>query len=245
MAAPAAATAAEPSSSLSDTSDLARRSRSAARGVRAILQERLGASIFDDDLPVIDRGATRTAQAPAVTIEKTAVQPTPVSPSAQATNAERTTVIPRTAHGAGAASAAAPTMRTFDPAARAALINRRVPRFDESLFPDISAEVTQGEDAFESAMLAMERSLPHTTAAAEATTASQPPAPTQEEGTVVDAQSYVDNLIREEMEINRNGAGRRYSRSKLTMFEGTGDLSAARRKSTYRAQHLARATKEA
>ena len=49
---------------------------------------------------------------------------------------------------------------SFSPIGRAAIIDKRLPRFDESLFPDISMEssVTE-EDDFELAMKAMERTM--------------------------------------------------------------------------------------
>ena len=52
------------------------------------------------------------------------------------------------------------TTSSFTPVGRAAAIDKRLPRFDESLFPDISREssVTE-EDDFELAMKAMERTM--------------------------------------------------------------------------------------
>ena len=49
---------------------------------------------------------------------------------------------------------------SFSPVGRAAIIDKRLPRFDESLFPDISTESSPvEEDDFELAMKAMERTM--------------------------------------------------------------------------------------
>ena len=42
-------------------------------------------------------------------------------------------------------------------------------------------------------------------------------------------ENHVDQLVAEEFAINRSGAPRRYSRSKLTMIDGGDDASAPRR----------------
>lgn len=134
--------------------------------------------------------------------------------------------------------------RQFDPAARAAIIDRRIAHFDESLFPDTASEQQAEDDMFEKAMRAMEDSL-------SVTTATIDEQPTQDLGKpqgrpdVTDPEAYIEYLIQDEMERNRSGQARRYSRAHLTMFEGTGDLSAARRASAYHPRHMREASKEA
>lgn len=151
-----------------------------------------------------------------------------------------------------------PVQRQFDPAARAQVIDRRIPRFDESLFPDPELDMGHETDMFETAMKAMEDSL-------SATNPLQDEASVEDQSThdlesshslpeMTDTESYIDYLIQDELERNRSGSARRYSRAHLTMFEGTGDLSAARRTgdlsaarriATYRPRHMQASSKEA
>lgn len=135
------------------------------------------------------------------------------------------------------------TARVFDPTARAAVIDKRVPRFDESLFPDTKAEVTHEEDDFVTAMRAMDDAM----AVAEAHEYDDDlqTAPDAERPEFSDATSYVDYLIQDELRRNRDAAGRRYSRQHLTVYEGTGDLSAARHALKNRGKHLPPITLEA
>ena len=105
--------------------------------------------------------------------------------------------------------------RVFDPEARANLIDKRIPRFDESLFPDLTADVGQAAqaDPFAQALAAMDQRMPKQVA--------QPAAP------VADATAeHVDQLVREEFENNRKGEPRRYSRSKLRMVDEPIDTDA-------------------
>ncbi len=143
--------------------------------------------------------------------------------------------------------------RTFDPAARAEIINRRLPRFDESLYPDVQSEQSAEADDFEIAMKAMDDSLSATIVVEQSAEASSI---TVEENAgqhpdIADTESYVEYLIQDEMERNRSGTARRYSRAHLTMFEGTGDLRAARKAlqqqqaSQYKPRHMQAASSEA
>lgn len=172
--------------------------RQGERGVRSLLQERLGSNVLGD-LPVIDRGVEKDVTEPIV------LRPRPV--------------------------------RVFDPVARANIIDRRIPRFDESLFPDMSSEQRPAQDMFETAMRAMEDSL-SAAPAPQAATPDADYAQPEERPETFDAESYIEYLVRDEMERNRSGQSRRYSRAHLTVFEGTGDLSAARRAAQYRPRHF-------
>ena len=143
--------------------------------------------------------------------------------------------------------AARPRPRQLDPIVRANLIDRRVPRFDESLFPDTTNELHQDVDVFETAMRAMDATLSETEVQDQVR--SQVTAdlarPRDNQPDISDTSSYVEYLVKDELERNRNGAGRRFSRAHLTMFEGTGDLGAARKALQYRPRHMQKATKEA
>lgn len=134
--------------------------------------------------------------------------------------------------------------RPLEPSVRAALINRRVPRFDESLYPDTTNEQQTDADMFETAMRAMEETI-----STQATNVDvQPtvvPDPAQDKPEFADASSYIEYLVHDEMERNRSESARRYSRAHLTMFEGTGDLGAAKKKLAYRPRHMQTVSKEA
>lgn len=140
--------------------------------------------------------------------------------------------------------------RNFDPQKRADFINKRVPRFDESLFPDTMSEAQGEMDVFETAMQAMDQTLSFEAMEEQV---SIPASPTPQMGfshpqghpEVVDASSYIDYLVHDEMERNRTGSARRFSRAHLTMIEGTADLGAAKRSATYTPRHFAPASKEA
>ena len=71
---------------------------------------------------------------------------------------------------------------SFTPVGRAAVIDKRLPRFDESLFPDISTESTvTEEDDFLLAMKAMERTMSQSVSVqpAQPTQSVRPPHPAQ------------------------------------------------------------------
>ena len=131
------------------------------------------------------------------------------------------------------ASHTSAVMRRLDGRTRVALIDRRVPRFDDALYPSTGTP-DQGEDSFLSALAAMEASMPLPRTMPQGEAASD---------------SHVDQLVQEEIERNRKASGKRFSRSKLKVFEGTGDLSAARRASQAsgkpKARHLAAVPKDA
>ena len=234
--------------SLGQTNAIGREERrDTSRGVRSILLERLGTGVFEEPL-VIDRGAQRDAR------PTDFVQP----------------------HVSG----------SFSPVGRAAIIDKRLPRFDESLFPDISTESNATEeDDFELAMKAMERTMASSATTQPATTqpATTQPAhsarrtkpahaynptassnsyrpqekaasasrPTFGEGQSFDVSSYVDYLLNDEMEQRNTASTTRHGKPRLTVFEGTGDLSGARAaaqrqaKQAKRPKHFARATREA
>lgn len=210
------ATSATSEASVTQEAPAVRAARVSGRGVRAVLQERLGSTAGLGEMPVvIARGTVREEPAPVF--------------------AARTAP----AHS---------VKREFDPVARALVIDRRIPRFDESLYPDPALDMGHELDVFETAMQAMEDSLNAEAAErAEQAIAEQPTQgfePVKAEPDIADAESYIDYLIQDEMERNRSGSARRYSRAHLTMFEGTGDLSAARR-ATHRPRHMQAASKEA
>lgn len=136
---------------------------------------------------------------------------------------------------------------TLSSAARAALINSRVPRFDESLYPDIAPQVQAvDEDVFQMAMDAMEGNIATERQESAADVAVQTSAyPTNRQEPMLSEEAYVEQLVREEMDKNRQGAGRRFSRAHLTVFEGTGDLSAARKAARRSPKHLQPVSREA
>ncbi len=206
--------------------------RETSRGVRSLLLERLGTGVFDEPL-VIDRGAERDSQ------PTDFVQPRVTS--------------------------------SFSPVGRAAIIDSRLPRFDESLFPDISREsnVTE-EDDFELAMKAMERSMAQPVQQAQPVQPVQPARhvsayeqtaygesyrshertdstrrPSFGEGRSFDASSYVDYLLNDEMERKDAHPATHFGKPHFTVFEGTGDLGAARTAAKRQPKHFARATREA
>lgn len=151
----------------------------------------------------------------------------------------------------------------MDAATRAALINSRIPRFDEPLFPDLSEKDKTGVDVFQSAIDAMDDSMTHGQGegfgeqrASSATTsdanpdAGTAPLPAKRESMPVaeepfDASAYIESLVHEELEINRKGSARRYSRAHLKVFEGTGDLSAISRAINAKPRHMRDVTREA
>lgn len=131
---------------------------------------------------------------------------------------------------------------------RGGIIDRRVPRFDESLFPGVEEDTHANVDQFETAMHAMDETLEH--AAAQQVELVHPESVAdglvnEEPSAVFDASSYVDSLVHEEFERNRSGSARRFSRAHLKVFEGTGDLSAARRALRSGPRHMGRMSKEA
>ena len=156
----------------------------------------------------------------------------------------------------------APTMRYFDPKKRAAAIDRRIPRLDESLYPDMSAVSSHDHDPFATAMRAMDRAMgpqqPASYAAGDAARRGaapyQPHQPHQpyQDGSGLGAsrdlgttrsdliaaatpmissadEAHVDQLVAEEFALNRSGAPRRFSRSKLTMIDGGEQAGTPRR----------------
>lgn len=142
--------------------------------------------------------------------------------------------------------ASAPQTSTMSAAERAASIDARVPGFDQSLFPDLVHESTPKEDDFMLAMKAMDETL-------SATLMLSPREEEKEEEQLfgvepefADAASYVDYLVQDEIERNRAGQARRFSRSQLTVFEGTGDINSMHKSQPRkRPRHLAPAAREA
>lgn len=198
-----------PQVSKREAKDAGTEQRQPNRGVRSILQSRLGSTNAFLDMPVIDRGQTRAMEEDIFSAN----------------------LRPR---------------RQFNPVARAEIIDRRVPRFDESLFPDTVSEQHTVDDMFESAMRAMDDSLTTNDVLSapqqmlDSTSSLEVPAPT-------DTKSYVEYLVKDEIERNRSKQARRFSRAHLTMIEGTGDLSAARKAASnkYRPRHMQVASKDA
>ena len=131
-------------------------------------------------------------------------------------------------HAAPMARVVSPEGRSFDPSKRASIINRRVPTLDALEEPlqasaPVSAPDPQRTVAFTYDQIAQASQVPQASAG-------------------VEDQSHVDDLVREEFENMRKGAGRRFSRSKLKMIDGAAD-SKGRSKAGPR--HMALATKEA
>ena len=87
-------------------------------------------------------------------------------------------------------------------------------------------DMLQDMDDFERAMQAIDERLAH-------------------ESPQDDTAAHVESLVQEEMERNKSESARRYSRSRLTVFEGTGDLNASKRINRQRPRHLAAVSKEA
>lgn len=140
----------------------------------------------------------------------------------------------------------------LDRTARSTVIASRLPVFDESLFPEEHEEASSGEDLFEVAMRAMDEKLPNTavTTSEEAAHAAGPLSADLETGAVVSAESlggtagsggedeidaHVDSLVRDEME-------HRHGHPRFTVFDGTGNLSAAQAPHT--GKHLATPRKD-
>lgn len=138
-------------------------------------------------------------------------------------------------------------IRQVNPAVRARIIEKRIPRFDESLFPDIESELHTSADIFETAMRAMEDSLSAVPISA-VEVETQPKVefiPPNGHPEISDPEAYIEYLIQDEMERNRSGSARRYSRAHLTMIEGTADLSDVRTMRPRRARHMRVTSKEA
>lgn len=132
-----------------------------------------------------------------------------------------------------------------NPAVRARIIEKRIPRFDESLFPDIESERHTGVDIFETAMRAMEDSLSavHVPTTEVETKQEFEFVPPKDHPEISDPKSYIEYLVQDEMERSRSASARRYSH--LTMIEGTADLSDSRAVRPRRARHMRVTSKEA
>ncbi len=136
----------------------------------------------------------------------------------------------------------------------ASIINSRIATIDASLFPDATDELApSGVDAFQQALEAMEENMPNvgvTTSAdssgavaitrnIEVGAVVRPPAPESGE---FDSKSIVENMVQEELQRNRQGASRRYTRSRLKVVSGgTTDLAQARealQRSDYQPKHM-------
>jgi hypothetical protein len=260
--------------------DFETRKRRRARGVRAILSERLGDGMLDG-LPVIERADGSVADVGTAWWDNTmngrligmadntanlapateSVDPlaTAALRRAELQRAARNAQIlgtadlsrPQLAAGAGALSSTA----RLDRASRSRAIQSRIAGFDESLYPDRGVE-SADVDTFEEAMRAMDAQIPavgvRTSADAAAAVSMLDTTANLKTGAVVTADAnadadssaaaYVDRLVQEEVERNRAGRARRYSRSFLTVFEGTGDLSDARKAAN--AKHFPREPRE-
>ena len=139
------------------------------------------------------------------------------------------------------------TARRFNPEVRAAIINRRLPRFDESLYPDTTDIMAHDGDMFETAMRAMEDSLMHPE-----TYFDHGPAftPDYAQGTApngFDASAYVESIMQDELERSRSHHAQRFSHVHLTVYDGTGtgDLDSTHKHRQYRPRHLRAASREA
>ena len=197
-------------------------SRIMRRSVRETLGSRLSSNALDE-MPTIGRGQV-------VTAPPTLAEQFPGLSQAQANIAMRAGMT----HGG---QAQAPAVPQADPLAatgkidrfsRSSIIDRRIPKIGD-LFPEVHADEQAGADQFEQAMQAiddMTREL------------------VQEQQRDEETARHVENLIQEEMEINKSQSARRYSRSQLTVYDG-GDAGDPGQTGRYRARHLPPVTKEA
>ena len=244
--------------------DFETRKKRRARGVRAILSERLGDGMLDG-LPVIERADGSVADVGTAWWDNTMngrligmadntanLRPATESVDPLATAALRRAELQRAARNAAGALSSTAKLDRFS---RSRVIQSRVAGFDESLYPDRRVEAAD-VDTFEEAMRAMDAQMPavgvRTSADAAAAVSMLDTTANLKTGAVVttdanaeadaSAAAYVDRLVQEEVERNRAGRARRYSRSFLTVFEGTGDLSDARKAAN--AKHFPREPRE-
>ncbi|MDO4805646.1 MAG: hypothetical protein Q4A07_00215 [Coriobacteriales bacterium] len=130
--------------------------------------------------------------------------------------------------------------RQYDPVVRASLIDQRVPRFDESLFPDVVSHVHNEVDVFEAAMRALEDTLQHT--AVLGIEEEEPPlflgSESKSRPEMLDAAAYVDYLYQEEVEKTKSGEPLTTNHPHLTMFDGTGDLNASKKLGKHHPDHM-------
>lgn len=174
------------------------------RNVRDTLFARLRSDALEDDMPVINRGAV---MAQPVSLEQS---------------------FPGLGH-TNSVSSPMPVGATNDlhTLTRSSIINRRVPRFDESLFPETAPQPVAGAqqvDDFERAMRAMDEAMAHEQASAQQASVQQ----TTAQPASSQMSEHLERMVREEMELSKNGSSRSYSRPHLTVFEGTGDLGGAK-----------------
>lgn len=134
--------------------------------------------------------------------------------------------------------------RQYDPVVRASLIDQRVPRFDESLFPDVVTHVHDEVDVFETAMRAMEDTLQHT--AVLGIEEEDPSVYEQSESNndSLDVAAYVEYLLQDELEKTMSGEPLTTNHPHLTMFEGTGDLNASKDLGKHSPDHMRMANSE-
>ncbi len=135
--------------------------------------------------------------------------------------------------------------RQYDPVVRASLIDQRVPRFDESLYPDTVTHMHEELDVFETAMRALEDTLQHTAVLGIEEDDDILYLHPEDRMEIVDAAAYVDYLIQDEMEKTMSGEPLPTSHAHLTMFEGTGDLNISKKLGKYRPRHMRAASREA
>lgn len=129
--------------------------------------------------------------------------------------------------------------RQYDPVIRASLIDQRVPRFDESLFPDVVSHVHDEVDMFETAMRAMEDTLQHTAVLGiEEQESVLYALPENERPEIIDAAAYVDFILQDEIEKTKSGEPLSTTNPHLRMFEGTGDLNASKKVGTHQPDHM-------
>ena len=135
--------------------------------------------------------------------------------------------------------------RQYDPIVRASLIDQRVPRFDESLFPDTVTHVHEELDVFETAMRAMEDTLQHTAVLGIEDEEDILYLSPEERPEIVDAAAYVDYLVQDELEKTLSGETLSTTQSHLSLFEGTGDLNISKNLGKRTPRHMRVVSKEA
>ncbi len=190
--------------------------------VRDTLRHRLGSNAFD--MPVIDRGqvVNRTVSMDERFPGLSHAQTGPM----RAQTGAQTRAGSAPTHTSASQTAPMPRRSAASTITRSSIINKRVPTLDASLFPDTTQLTHSNADSFETALKAMDDTLGTSDVRSR-------------------ASDHVDRLVQEELERNKRESARRYSRSRLTVIEGSSDTFAQRRTAAYRAQHLPSISREA
>ena len=128
--------------------------------------------------------------------------------------------------------------RQYDPNVRASMIDERVPRFDESLFPEALRPVHDEVDIFDTAMRAMEDTLQHTAVLGIEEEEDVVYLHPEDRPEIVDAAAYVDYLMKDELEKTNGGNELPSSRAHLNRAQGFADITGSRKRSKYSPRHM-------